>query len=773
MGKKTKRGATKRAMMIHSILGAGLGLTALAGTDAVAQPAPTAEENEVIVTATRRAASMVDVPLAVSAYSGDDLVEEGITSLQDITKLDATFASQSFGAVFSQHIIRGVSSDVGATVGIYLNDTPIIGGAFTQELGGDGKPGLRLHDIQRVEILRGPQGTLFGSSSMSGTLRVIAATPDFDEFHGSVAGSVIGVSGGNPLHMADAMVNVPLSDRIALRAVGWWEDGGGFIDQVTPGFSREDVNDQQVAGGRVMLSVRPTDRLTITGMALQQDIDVEGSQDWHLGSGAYVNSAQTVEYYSDSYNLYSLEGVYDLSFGSILATVSRTEHELIRPADTTPTANGFGVPGVAAWIMEQELEATTGELRFSSSFEGPFQLVAGVYYEDSLTEGEGSVILGDASTGLTPCVMYQECHDNGFVPNVVYSRTGNFDISQYAIYAQGDYRFTERLTGTLGVRYYEADLREYGLIQQDVFAQDPVCSTFYVYRGFGPPNLCGFAFGDVTVPYDRGQTSATESHTSYNLSLLWEATSDLSFFARAASGFRIGGINNTVLLASAAGVTVPDAFDPDSLWSYELGVKNYFWDRRGYLDLSVYRIDWSDQQVESADPSGAFEFRVNAGKTVIHGVELQGSVMPVSGLTIGGGIVYTDAQLAEDLPATTLAIGLDGDTLPGVAEWSASLRIGYEWPVSATIDAYTNLSASYRSSTATAFNSTDPNYFELDPYTLVDASIGLRTGTWDFRVFSQNLTDEAAQLAMNPGPDGLRIYSPRPITIGARVATSF
>lgn len=774
MNKVLKRGGAKRGLYVNSILSAGIGLSALVASEAAAQTAPVVEDNEIVITATRRSASIIDVPLAVSAYSGDDLVNEGISSLQDITKLDATFASQSFGAVFSQHIIRGVSSNVGATVGIYLNETPIIGGAFTQELGGDGKPGLRLHDVERVEILRGPQGTLFGSSSMSGTLRVIAATPDFDEFAGSAAGSFTAIDGGEALYMADAMLNLPISDRFALRAVGWMEDGGGYIDRVTPSLSQKNVNDQQVTGGRLSVSVRPTDQLTITGMALQQDIDVAGSQDWHLGAGDYINASPTAEYYADTFNLYSLDLTYDLGIGSILFTASRTEHSLVRLSDTTPTANMFGVPGVAAWIMQQDLEATTGEVRFSSSFEGPFQLVAGVYYEESLTAGEGSVILGNPSTGITHCVGYSQCHANpALVPNVVYSRTGNFDVSQYAIYAQADYKFTETLTGTFGVRHYEAELDEYGLIQQDVFAQDPVCATFYTYRGFGPPNLCGFAFGDVTVPYNRGETSASESHTSYNVSLLWEPTSDLSFFARAASGFRIGGINNTVLLASAAGVTVPDAFSPDSLWSYEAGVKNYFWGRRGYIDFSVYRIEWTDQQVESSDPSGAFEFRVNAGETVIHGVELQGSVMPINGLTIGGGIVYTDAQLSEDLPATTLAIGFDGDTLPGVAEWAASLRIGYEWPLSANINGYANFSASYRDSTSTAFNATDPNYFKLDAYSLVDVSVGVRAQAWDFRVFVQNLTDETAFLAMNPGPDGLRVYSARPISIGARLAASF
>lgn len=761
----------KRGLKACSILGTSVGLLALSAGGAAAQTEPS-ETEEIVVTAQHREQAITDIPLAVNAFSGAALENQNVTALQDLTRIDPTFAAQNYGAAFNQYIIRGVSSEIGATVGMYLDEAPVIGGALT-ESGGDGKPGLRLHDISRVEILRGPQGTLFGSSSMSGTLRVIANRPDYRNFEGSWSVSTEGADGSNPLTMGDVAVNVPIiTDRLAVRAVAWGESGGGFIDQVTPNFSYSDVNDVSTEGGRISIGAALTDRFHLYGMYLHQEIEVDGSQNWFLGAGPYFNSAQSRESYADEYDLAYLEGAYDLPFGTVLAAFSRTTQWVSRPEDTSPTAQSFGVPGASSFIITQDFEASTGEVRFSSNFDGPFQLVTGVFYQDSTTTSDALVIQADTGTGAIPCFTYGACTAGALSPNIVFSTLDNIDVEQYAIYAQGDYDLTEQLTFTLGLRYYAADIRDYGLIQQDVFAEDPICSTFYVYRGFGPPNLCGFAFGDITVPYDRGTTESSENQMSYNVSLLYQPTDDLSLYARAASGFRIGGVNNGSLLAASGGVIIPRTFDPDSLWSYEVGAKSYFWNRRGYLDLAVYRIDWADQQLNSTDSSGAFDYQINAGKTVINGVELQGSLLLLEGLTVGGGVVYTDAHLAEDLPAGS-AIGFDGDQLSRVSEWAGSVNAEYEWALGGDFNAFAQVNGTYRGESATAFNPADPNYVLLEDYFLWDAAIGVRRDEWEARVFFRNLTDEAAQYAINVGVDGFRVYSPRPLTIGVRLSGRF
>lgn len=756
----------KSYLALSTAFGASVSLLALAAPmQAYAQQAETA--GEIVVTATRRSASVTDIPLAVSAISGDALEAQGVVSFQDLTKVDATFAARNYGAAFNQYIIRGVSSNIGSTVGLYLDEAPILGGSMT-EAGGDGKPGLRLHDVQRVEILRGPQGTLFGSGSMSGTLRVLTNRPDFEKFSVDWGASTQAVDDGNALTMGDFTVNLPVNDRIALRGTMWAEKGGGYIDHQIGTYNYSDVNDVETLGGRLSASVQVTDAFKVTGMLVHQEIDVDGSQAWSLTSGPYIADVQTLQPYRDQYDLAYVEGTYDFEFGSLLATYSHTRQWVSRPDDTSPTANFFGVPGGSSFIQTQDFEADTAELRFTSKFDGPFQLVAGAYYEDS-TVSNDSLVIRTPADGSLPCLTYGACTGAGFTPGIVFSTLDNIDVEQYALYAQGDYKVTDKLTVTLGARYYEANIKDYGLIQQDVFAQDPVCATYYTV----PRPVCGFALGDVTDPYDRGTTKSSENKPTYNISLLYEATADTSFYTRAGSGFRIGGINNSSLLAASGGVTIPRSYAPDSLWSYEAGIKKYFWERRGYFDFAVYHMNWKGQQLNSTDVTGAFDFTVNAGKTIVNGVELQGSIEPITGLTIGGGVVYTDANLAEDLPLTSTAIGLDGDPIPYIADWSGSVSAQYEWPLMNEWSGFAQVSGQYRSSAATAFNASDPNYIKMEDYTLWDAAVGVRSERLDVKLFVDNITNKAAQLSMHADGDGVSVYSPRPLSVGIAVSGHF
>lgn len=760
----------KKSLMLST--GLGLMAVALAGLAVAQETAPPPQEDgaeEVVVTATRRAAQVQDVPLSVSAYTGKALENRNVTAFQDLTKVDPTFAVQNYGAAFNQYIIRGVASEIGQTVGLYLDEAPILGGSLT-ESGGDGKPGLRLHDIQRVEILRGPQGTLFGSSSMSGTVRVIENRPDYQNIEGSWAASMQAVKSGNNLYMGNLALNLPVvTDRLAIRTVVWGESGGGFIDQVGPGFSEKNVNDVSTKGFRVSIGAQVTPELEILGMYTHQEIDVDGAEEWYLGNPDWVNTAPTTEPYGDDYDLGYVEATYDIGFGTLLAAYSNTQQWVSRTGDTTPTCNGFGIPLACSITQTQTFDADTGEFRFTSDFEGPFQIVVGAYYQDSTVSNETTVVLVSAADGVAPCTLYSACTSGGNTPNIVFSTVDNIGVEQYAVYAQADYEITDQLTATVGVRYYSADIDDYGTIQQDVFATDPTCAEHYNV----PRPVCGFALGDVTVPYARESGQSSESKTTYNFSLLYEMNDDVSFYARAASGFRIGGVNNIALLAGSGGVSIPDSYGPDTLWSYEVGAKAYFWDRKGNVDLAVYYIDWTDQQLNSTDPSGAFDFTVNAGKTQVTGVELQGTIMPVEGLTLGGGITYTDATLGEDLPSVSTAIGFDGDRVPGVAKWRGSITGEYEFALSTQLNGYAQVSGSFRSKSATAFNSADPNYVEVDSYWLWDAAVGVRYDEWDLRLFVQNIGDEAAQFAINPGNDGIRVFSPRPRSFGMRISSSF
>src|SRR5690606_6347309 len=211
-------------------------------------------------------------------------------------------------------------------------------------------------------------------------------------------------------------------------------------------------------------------------------------------------------------------------------------------------------------------------------------------------------------------------------------------------------------------------------------------------------------------------------------SLLYEATPDLSFFARAASGFRIGGNNNAASLANQVGVDIPESYGSDDLWSYELGMKAYLADRRLFLDASVYQMDWSKQQLAAQDPSGAFDYVLNAGKSRIRGAELALTYTSDIGLSLGGGVTYTDAKLIQDLDPDVITagtIGLAGDRLPRVPRWTAATQARYETDLTDTVGFYLQSDVSYRGSSTYSFNNLNTFNQTLDDFVMVGARVGV------------------------------------------------
>lgn len=738
-----------------------LALGVIAGQAQAADAADADTVTEVVVTAARRGAvSVQDTPLAVTAFSGEQLQKQGITSLQDLTKIDPSLSIQSYGASQTKVVIRGIESNVGATSGVYLDETPLVGGLGGNILG-DGKPGLRLIDLDHIEVLKGPQGTLFGSGSMSGTLRVITRKPDLGQFGGAVSASAAGVTGGDARYEGSATLNVPIiTDQLGVRITAWGESGGGYIDQSVRGVMHKNNNNTEVKGVRAVAQWKPLEALTLTGVIAHQEVDVDGTQAWLKSRGAYDNSSPTIEFYNDDYNLYSLSGEYDLGFGKVTATVSNTNQGVMAPKDSTPTANGFGLPGSTLFVPTVDFEDTVGELRFSSDFDGPFQLVTGAFYENSQSTYQTNAIAA-TTTGTALCFTFDECVAKGLQKpgrgQSLYefgTRTKR-GVGQYALYAQGDYAITPTLKATLGIRYFEAKIHDTVTNLQTVFPD--------------------YAFGIVTRPSITGDNRGKNTNTSYNASILWEMSPDVSFYARAASGFRLGGVNTATSLAQQAGVIFPGTYKPDSLWNYEAGVKSYWFERTLYTDIAFYHIDWMDQQL-SAQAPGAFAYTINAGKTTVDGLELNATYTPTRALTLGGSLNLVKAKLDEDLPKDVLAagtFGYKGDRVPLTPKVSMTLHGEYEQPIAGDLNGYVGGSVTYRGVSWTSFNNTNRFNTKLPDYALFSAKIGLRKGPWDIALFGDNLTNKAAYLGVVESLDGIRVFSPRPRTIGLRASSTF
>lgn len=748
------------------LLGSAAFLALTIATPAAAQdtpaPAPAIESgSDIVVTGTRRGdASVKDTALAITAFTGEQLERANVSSLADLRILDPSINIQSFGATQTKIVLRGIDSNVGATTSLYLDESAVLGGLGSNILG-DGKPGIRLHDIDHVEVLKGPQGTLFGTSSMAGTLRVITRKPNLDQFEGSIDLQGAAVKGGNALYMGNMTLNAPLvKDKVALRVTGWLENGGGYIDhRLTSGAVLANSNDQFVKGIRAELLFQVTDDFKLLGTVLHQDSDVKGTQAFTQAAGPYLNTSPTSELYHDNYNLYALTADYDLGFGTIVANGSYSDQQVLNAKDSTPTNISFGVNAPLSFVPRIWFKDYNAELRFASKFAGPLQIVAGAYYEHSDTLYQTNAIRATAGD-LPVCFSYAECRPFALPGrgNSVYEFGTNSQrvIDQYAVYAQADWKILPTVTATAGIRYFSADIHDVVTNLQTVFPD--------------------YVFGNVTVPSTTGDTKGSNHKPSYNAAVLWKVSPSISVYARAASGFRVGGVNTTSSLAAAQGAIIPPTYGPDSLWDYELGVKGYLFERAVFFELTGYHIDWSNQQL-SATSAGAFGYTINAGKTRSNGVEFNATVKPVHGFSLSGNVTYVDAKLAQDLPADVTragTFGKKGDRVPLTPKWSASLGAEYEVPLSDSSSAFVSGNATYHGDSFSSFSRATTFDTYLPSYVLVGAKAGvrLRSGL-DVSVYGDNLGNAIAYLGVVPSLDGTRVFTARPRTIGLRLSSRF
>ncbi|HEY0941299.1 MAG TPA: TonB-dependent receptor [Steroidobacter sp.] len=715
---------------------------------------------ELIVTATKRETTMKDIPAAIGAVSGDAIRESQAFSLENFSRLDPSIQVNNRGVGDNQIIVRGISSSGKPTVGLYFDEAVITG--LGLDGGSDNQPNIQLHDMERVEILKGPQGTLFGAGSMSGTVRFITNKPDLSKASFAFTGAAAGVKDGNELFQGEAVANVPLiQDKLGARAVVWGDTGGGYIDQNRDSRRFEDVNDQTVWGGRLSLTSHVTDAFKVTVMGLYQESEADGSQYFEFGQPEYQNVSPTQEPFEDEIKLFSVIADYDAGFGIFTGTASYMDRQLFFSRDSTPTADRFNLGVDLAYHQAQDISNLSSELRFASSFEGPLQFVTGVFYAEQESESQNAALVADSVTGLAPCNFHYDCVAAGFARDDVNSWTSLVTIDQFAAFGELEYKLTEQLTAMVGLRYYEADIGQRNITHQGL--RHPVVM---------PVQTADILSLDVVT---------TQDELSYNFALAYAVTNDTTLYARVASGFRPGGANNSDAAAEQR-ITVPDAYDSDTLWSYEVGAKSYFFNRAMYTELAIYRIDWTDQQISLTDPGGTFVYIGNAGKSYVNGFELTVNAQPTNRLSLSLGATYTDSRLSEDMPVPPpptdpdedpMPYGFDGDRIPYTPKWSFAGQAQYELPLSASLTGYANTNFNYRGASYTNFNSTFDDYQEAGDYFLVGLRLGVHWEAWDTSLFVDNVTDEVPEIGLRVTGDGYRVYTTRPRTIGVRVSTRF
>ncbi len=743
----------------------GIKLTFLCTTVLATIPAAVMAQSggdTIVVTAQKREQRLLDVPVPVTAVSAEDLAEQNLVQLKDIYNRIPGF--QYGGPRAADLSLRGITTggQTNPTLAFLIDDIPFGGTTnASQPVIPDFDPGT----IERVEVLRGPQGTLYGAASLGGLIKYVTRTPSTTDFYGRLEVGANTVKDGEMGYSGRGSVNVPLmEDFAALSVSGFYRTNPAYLDNVRAGFEEEDVNEHESWGGRAALLLTPTDRLKVTLSALRQEVSTEYS-DLSYSSGAIrvcpdcIADPSTVTtfgpFYEDrttlstlpsfgdqTFALYSGRVDLDLDWAELTSITSWGKVDNLLSNDVTAVFGGLlgglysAPPGFAVTIANGgSSDKWTQELRLSSQGD-KIDWLAGFFYMDESATLEQTLFLLDSGGALlaTP-----------------YIGAGPQSYKEYAGFASATYHVTEKFDIQVGGR----------------FAKNKQSSDENLIID-GPAEA---AFGESTSV----TTPSKDDAFTWLVSPSYHFTPDIMGYARVASGYRPGGPNTSVAPQSS--------FGSDSVINYELGLKGEVVPDQLTVDISVFQIDWKDIQLQNTDSISQFTYLTNGGKARSRGVEFAGVWTPFESFEVSGNFAYTDAKLTEDLPAfpgvDTLE-GYDGDRLPFTAKFAGTISARQSVELSANLLGYVGLSFTHVGDRPSAFKtngagSTRPR-FTLPSYNLVDMQAGFEYDeVWNLNFYIRNLTNEEGVIAATNrnGTNVPQAVFTQPRTIGFTVSRDF
>ena len=654
-----------------------------------------ASGNDIIVTATKRDQSLQNIPFSINAQTADMIEKTGATTLEDLSRNVAGLAIQNLGPGQSQVSIRGVSAGqivrdqpgVKEQVGVYLDESVISLSLFT--------PDLDLFDLNRVETLRGPQGTLFGSGSVGGTVRYITNQPKIGVTEGAIEANLNLVDGDALGGHLKGAINAPLGEKAAVRAVGYYTRYGGFIDARREGGGvTKDINDGERYGGRIAVTFEPSESLSITPRVIYQKISTDGfnrQEVFNLYANRFTTTRPPVTFGERQQHLLLKEGFEDetliadatikagLGGVDLTSVTSYTNRDILVSRDASALTGsvsvdlGFPTAGV---LRPSNLKDTTKvksftqELRLSSSGDGPLQWVIGGFYSDTSRDYAQRLPTAgyDAFTDVRFGAGTSVAVANGFPLNSPYNADINYDITQKAVFGEASYDLSDSFNLTAGGRYYD----------------------FTEARLFKSGGL--FSNGD-------NQTGKTSSNGfTPRVLLSYKPSGGVTVNAQASKGFRLGGINdplNIPLCSGGAGGIDARTFgnrpryDDETLWNYELGVKTQ---SRGItFNAAAFYTDISNLQVTADAGSCSSRVVFNVPKAHSQGIEFELSARPTKGLELGisGSMLSAKFDSSVTTTAGVVIAGIrDGNRLPTVPKFQISANATYSFPVGGGAEAY-------------------------------------------------------------------------------------
>ncbi len=758
---------------------------ALAGSWALAAIASAdtgGELQEIVVTAEKRESTVQKTPISITAISGSELQAQGLSDFTSVAQQVPGVSFKTSGPGQTEFEMRGLTSTGGEspTVGFYLDDAVLTPAAMAQ----NGKTVIdpSLFDLNRVEVLRGPQGTLYGAGSMGGTIKLVTNQPDPHAFGGSV--EVIGsdtTGSGGFNHTENVMLNIPLmQDVVALRLVGTDKYIDGWIDrkvlnpfpvEVNNSTARGDVagapvaqdirhsNTERLQAGRAALLIQPNERLSITLGFMHQSLTQDGLNtiDSPPLNEVHYQPFDVPEPFEDKFDLYTLTGKYNFDAFQLVSATAYWDRQQNQTQDISEAMQDyiggfFGPP--ASWPFSSTGTVTEAgntwfglgagtiteddytrqfseELRLASTGDGPLQWLVGGYY---------------SSFGATSHVYsFYPLTNNGFNAdfgtNNLADNHRKVDIDQYAAFGEASYLLPGHFKASVGARYYQ-------------YHSNSVTSVSGVSANGTSNPLFGLAQNSGVTP---------------KFDLAYIPDDNTTIYGTVSKGFRPGGPNSPIPVPPCPSAA-PTQFGPDSVWNYELGEKLRFFDSRVSVNGAIYYEDWTGVQQQVA-PSCGFKFTANAGKAKVYGAELEVAVVLVPGFVLAQNVGYTHATNSTTLPAAGVVAG---ERLLDVPEVTANTSLSYKQPIADGKNLVARLTNSYVDSIQDITFTRNT----LPAYDLVGLRLGVEAGRWSAFLFADNLTNKMALLsdtgALSANISILnRVATNQPRTIGADLNFKF
>lgn len=674
--------------------------------------------SEIIVTATKRSESVQRVPFTVTALGQADLSARGAQTIDEAITYVPGVSFTSNGTNAGAYTIRGVNTStyVAGTqspVALYIDDINILDPFYPKIT-----PNLRLFDVNRVEVLEGPQGTLFGSGSLGGAIRVITNKPNVNQFSAETEDTVTSTDGGGVGYDLNAMVNAPLvRDQLGLRVTGYYESDAGWIDNTAR--DEKNVNSAVSEGARVELKWTPLQNLTINGSALFESDRPHDSAFSYYNSDKYQWNGLVPNVNYDRTSIYSLSGVYDFNWASLTSISTYADRYENIQADFSFDAGALLGLFVPSPINDEGPSRTfTQEVRLASPDSGRLRwLIGGIYIDNTRGVLEPIDVPGSGALISAPS-------------DIISLSDETVRIREEALFGEVSYEILPGLTATAGVR----------LFQDHLFKVQTI--------------------GGTLEPASMTTSNVSESSATPKFNLSYHLSPNELVYLQAAEGYRIGQ-PNPVPEDPISHEAIPAASTPDRLWNYELGEKSTFLDGRLMVNASVYFIDWSNIQLnELTQPSG-INFIGNAGVAHITGAELEVRARPVPAWEIGGSLSLDDARLVSVNPA---AIATKGDHLPGSAPETVVLYAEYTHPLSDEVSLFARVDGRWVGKEyANLENSTSLTFGD---YSTVNLRGGVKWSRYSATVFIDNAADDNGKTAAFSALGQNVAIRQRPVTFG-------